>query len=126
MPRFRVGVTRKNLFNVSAYFKRAIHDERLFEKTSSMENVRNINQAIEAFKALPEIEWNSVTKEVSLEEFRQALQCRVDEYVPPDKWQRCLMTLRQQHARKKHYLRHLDIPQNILSTVSILAEKLNL
>lgn len=126
MPRPRQGVTSANILNVDSYFSRALKDNRLFTRQPT-QNFDLIFQAKEAFFKLPPIDWkNETTKKKSITLRIAALQQWIDQYVDPKKWQRCLLTLRQNKSRKKLKLRRLDLQMNVYLTVKILAKSFGL
>jgi macrodomain Ter protein organizer (MatP/YcbG family) len=57
---------------------------------------------------------------------QEALQIWIHTYVSPEKWQRCLLTLRQNKSRKKLKLRRLDLKMDVYLTVKTLAKKLGM
>lgn len=125
MPRPRKGVTLENLYPVDSYFYRALKDNRLFEENDVGWELNN--KAGTAFKKLPTIDRsNHKTKQATTEQRRVALQKWVDKYIPPDKWQRCLMTLRQNKSRKKLKLRNIHVTQEVYFGVQTLAERTGL
>lgn len=126
MARPRMGITLENMYPVESYFYGALKDNRLFD--IEREDSWNLqNDANEAFKKLPPIDrTNDETREETTQKRRVALQEWVDQYVPPDKWQRCLMTLRQNKSRKKLQLKRVDLTLETYLLVKHLAEKMNL
>lgn len=123
MPRPRKGVTLDNLHNVDRYFFQALKGNKLFLN----KNTQNFNlhyEAKEAFSKLPAIDWkNDATKKASMLTRQQALQAWIDQYITPEKWQRCLLTLRQNKSRKKLKLRRLDLQADVYLTLKALAKK---
>ncbi len=123
MPRPRKGVTFANLHLVDSYFQNAIKLNRL-STNKSIEHLGFMYDAKEAFKALPIINWkDSTSKKDSLLQRKEALQAWIDKYITPDKWQRCLLTLRQNKSRKKLKLRRLDIKIDVYLAIKALAKK---
>ena len=122
MPRPRKGVTLANMYHVDDYFYRALKDNRLYEENDdSWELHDNANRT---FKKIPPIDYkNEKTKKASKEERRVALQKWIDKHVSPEKWQRCLMTLRQRKSRKKLNLQRVDLPMEVYLVVKRLADK---
>jgi hypothetical protein len=122
----RKGVTLQNLHQVDRYYYQALKDNRLFKETS-VEATRELFRAKEAFQKLPSINWKTAaTKKTSMSIRQAALQNWVDKYVPKEKWQRCLLTLRQHKSRKKLKLKRLDLQLDVYLTVKALANKLKL
>lgn len=125
MPRPRKGVTYANFLHVDRYFALALKDNRLFEKTTK--GLKLLQEAREAFNKLPTINWSTAeNKKISLVIRQAALQKWIDQFIPPAKWQRCLLTLRQNKSRKKHKLKRLDLPLEVYLTVKALSQKKNL
>ena len=123
MARPRKGVTKANLLQVDRYFSLALKQNRLFNLSSS-KNLEIFYYAKEAYNKLPSIDWkNDITKKNSIDNRIAALQIWVDEYVPAEKWQRCLLTLLQNKSRKKLKLRRLDLQLDIYLIVKALARK---
>lgn len=126
MARPRRGVTLQNLHQVDRYFYQALQDNRLF-KENSVETTRKVFRAKGAFRKLPSINWKNETVKKNTMRIRQiALQDWIDTYVPKEKWQRCLLTLRQHKSRKKLQLKRLDLQLDVYLTVKALAKKLGL
>jgi len=126
MTRPRRGVTLQNLHQVDRYFYQALKDNRLFKETS-VEATRKVFRAKEAFQKLPGVNWKNETVKKNTMRIRQvALQAWIDTYVPKEKWQRCLLTLRQHKSRKKLQLKRLDLQLDVYLTVKALAKKLEL
>lgn len=126
MPRPRLGITLQNLHQVDRYFYQSLKDNRLY-KATSVESTRHLFQAKEAYQKLPNINWkNEAAKMKSIHERQLALQAWVDKYVPPEKWQRCLLTLRQSKSRKKLKLKRLDLQLDVYLTLKTLAQKMRL
>ncbi len=122
MPRPRKGITSANFLQVDRYFTLALRDNRLFDK--STKGLSILHQAKEAFNRLPNINWSSPdAKKTSIAKRQAALQEWVDNFIPPNKWQRCLLTLRQNKSRKKLKLRRVDLPLEVYLTVKALAQK---
>lgn len=127
MARPHRGVTLENMYYVDSYFYRALKDRRLFETEESDENWGFYDNANEAFNTLPSINRkNEETKKATTEERRIALQEWVDKYISSKKWQRCLMTLRQDKSRKKLKLKSLDLTLDVYLVVKNLAEKMGM
>lgn len=123
MARPRKGVTLSNLLSVDRYFSLALKDNRLFPAKAA-KNIDLLYQAKEAYQKLPAIDWKSDSqKKMTMLTRQSALQAWVDEHVTPAKWQRCLLTLRQNKSRKKLKLRRLDLPLEVYLTVKALALK---
>lgn len=126
MARPRRGVTLQNLHQVDRYFYQALKDNRLF-KEASVETTRKVFRAKEAFQKLPGVNWKNETVKKTTMRLRQAaLQAWIDTYVPKEKWQRCLLTLRQHKSKKKLKLKRLDLQLEVYLTVKALAKKLEL
>ncbi len=123
MPRIKIGVTVNNIFLVREYFERAIKDNRLW--TLELYHSDFIIKATEEFQMFAHlfVEVNSLP--IDIEKARLTLQQWIDQYVHPNKWQRCLKTLRQRKSRKRLGLHHVDLNHKIYSCVKELAEKHN-
>lgn len=130
MSRPKVGVTLNNFIAVRIYFKSALKDGRLWDSSAVLDD-DFINNAERAFKTVflrdEKIDHNDKTnvKEYHLKSCA-ALQSWIDNFVPKEKWERCLKTLRQQKRRKKYTMRRLDLPEDIYISLKILAEQLQL
>jgi hypothetical protein len=123
MPRPRKGVTFSNIHHVDSYFHNALKSNRL-STTKSVESLSLMYDAKEAFLNLPAINWtNDSTKKESVLKRKDGLQAWIDKYILPEKWQRCLLTLRQNKSRKKLKLRRLDLKMDVYLTVKALAKK---
>ncbi len=121
MGRPKIGVTLNNLYAVKLYFKNALHDGRLWD-TSPAVDYETIIATERSFKVL----LSTTTKGKPDTELCTALQNWIDTYVPKEKWERCLKTLRQHTRRKKYQMRRLDLPEDIYFSVKYLAERLQL
>lgn len=123
MPRPRKGVTAANLLQVDRYFLLALKDNRLFTEKSPM-RLSLVQEAKDAYNKLPPLDWKTEsTRKHSLVKRQLALQEWIDKFIPPKKWQRCLLTLRQNKSRKKHKLRRLDLPLDTYLIIKALAQK---
>jgi hypothetical protein len=123
MPRPRKGVTLSNIHHVDSYFHNALKSNRL-STSKSLESLNLIYDAKEAFLKLPVINWtNDTTKKESILKRKEELQTWIDKYISTEKWQRCLLTLRQNKSRKKLKLRRLDLKMDVYLTVKALAKK---
>ena len=123
MPRPRKGVTLENLHHVDRYFSQSLKNNRLFINNSAAKSNLHYD-ALDAFKKLPAIDWkNDDLKQSTLSKRCIALQEWIDQYVSPTKWQRCLLTLRQNKSRKKLKLRRLDLQLDVYLTIKALAKK---
>jgi hypothetical protein len=126
MPRPRKGITLSNIHLVDSYFHNALKNNRL-SSSKSLESLNRTYDAKEAFMALPAINWKTETiKKETILKRQAALQVWIDEYITPEKWQRCLLTLRQNKSRKKLKLRRLDLKMDVYLTVKTLAKKLGM
>lgn len=121
MARPKEGVTPKNLLHVENYFSRAFRFDRL-RGQGWFKDEDTYYDAKEAYKSLPHFNWT--TKDTKMIDKRcKTLQKWIDQHVANDKWQRCLLTLRQAKSRKKLKLRQLNLKADVYLTVKILAEK---
>ena len=83
-----------------------------------------MREAKDHFNQLPQIDWkNDSTKTASMIKRREALQQWIDKFIPSKKWQRCLLTLRQNKSRRKLKLKRLDLQLDVYLTVKTLAKK---
>jgi hypothetical protein len=122
MSRPRKGVTLENMYYVEEYFYRALKDDRLYEDDEDSWNLQD--SANRAFKRLPSIDYkNEKTRKASGEERRIALQKWIDKYISSERWQRCLMTLRQNKSRKKLKHVRVDLPLEVFTAVKLLARE---
>lgn len=123
MPRPKQGVTSKNFLRIDNYFVRAFRFDRLSGKGWFNDN-NSYYKAKEKFQKLPNINWSDESaKKISLDKRRKALQKWIDEHVSNEKWQRCLLSLRQDKSRKKLDIRQLNLKADIYRTVKIISQK---
>lgn len=123
MARPKKGVTPANINKVDNYFLRAFKYDRL-HRDSWFASHDALYEAKESYKKLPAISSkSSEAKKTTLANRCVALQQWIDTYIPNEKWQRCLLTLRQEKSRKKLKLRQLNLGADIYSKVKVLAEK---
>lgn len=121
MARPKQGVTSKNLLHVENYFSRAFQFDRL-RGQGWFESEDAYYDAKEAYKKLPHFNWT--TKDTRMIDKRcMILQKWIDKHIANEKWQRCLLTLRQAKSRKKLKLRQLNLKSDVYLTVKILAKK---
>lgn len=121
MARPKQGVTPKNLLHVENYFSRAFRFDRI-RGQGWFESEDAYYDAKEAYKNLPHFNWT--TKDTKMIEKRcKTLQIWIDQHVANEKWQRCLLTLRQAKSRKKLKLRQLNLKFDVYLTVKTLAKK---
>ncbi len=124
MPRTKIGVTLNNLLLVRQYFERAIKDNRLWTLESYHPDF--ILKAIKEFNLSAHLFVVNGLEMREAEKARLVLQQWIDHYVEPNKWQRCLKTLRQRKSRKRLGLHHVDLNHKIYGCVKELAEKYNI
>ncbi len=123
MPRPRKGVTLANLNNVEYYFSRALRNERM-QRSGWFPDYDLFYEAKEEFRKLPRVDSSDKSQEkISMGKRQKALQKWVDKYIKKEKWQRCLLTLRQDKSRKKLGLRQLNLKADIYRTVKIISQK---
>lgn len=121
MARPKQGVTPKNLLHVENYFSRAFRFDRL-RGVGWFESDDAYYDAKETYKKLPYFNWTTKDSK-TIDKRCKTLQKWVDQHVADDKWQRCLLTLRQAKSRKKLKLRQLNLQSDVYLTVKILAKK---
>jgi macrodomain Ter protein organizer (MatP/YcbG family) len=121
MARPKEGVTPKNFIHVQNYFSRAFRFDRL-RGLGWFESGDNYYDAKEAYTKLQYPNWDKNDAK-SLDKRCQTLQKWIDTHIPNEKWQRCLLTIRQAKSRKKLKLRQLNLKYNVYLNVKILAEK---
>jgi hypothetical protein len=123
MPRPRIGVTLTNMNKVELYFARAFKHDRLRGR-GWFNNHDIFFEAKENFQKLPSIDSKTPqTKKHSTQHRCDALQKWIDAYIPSEKWQRCLLTLRQDKSRRKLKLRQLNLQSDVYLIVKALAKK---
>lgn len=123
MPRPRKGVTAKNLHEVDRYFSRLLKENRSLSNSTS-KNFNLQHEAKRAYDKLPALEWHTEnSKSKSMQIRIPALQNWIDKYVTAVKWQRCLLTLRQNKSRKKLKLKRLDLQLDVYLNLKLLAKK---
>lgn len=97
MSRPKVLVNKDNAEKIYQYFSKSIFEKRLFKDEST--------QSIEGKK-----EFLELGKDFNLaEESQKMLQDWIDEYVPIEKWARCLATMRQIRSTRKHNVRSIKL-----------------
>lgn len=97
MSRPKVLVNKDNAEKIYQYFSKAIFEKRLFNDDSAKSIVGK-----DYFLKLG--------KDFDLtEESQKLLQSWVDEYVPIEKWTRCLATLRQIRSSRKHNVKSVKL-----------------
>lgn len=114
MSRVRTGVTEKNAEEVYQYFLQAIQERRIFE-----DDLEKLTKAAQAIVKLTPI--RGVNSDVAT--FKTVLQLWVDTYIPPDKWQRCLDTLRQIQSNQKHGVKSVKLSKKTYAMLKKHAEK---
>lgn len=114
MSRVRAGVTEENAAEVHQYFLQAIQERRIFE-----DDFDKLTKAAQAIVKLTPI--RDANSDVAV--FKTVLQLWVDTYVPPDKWQRCLATLRQIRSNQKHGVKSVKLSKETYAMLRKHADK---
>lgn len=99
MSRTRTSITQENAKKIYQYFAKALQEKRIFA-----DDLKKLAEAKQAFYELA-----STYDETIESSDLQSLQSWVNTYVPFDKWKRCLATLRQIRANKRHDVRSLKL-----------------
>lgn len=119
MSRVRVEISNSNAMDVYQYFANALHEKRIFKEKPEI-----LAEAQQAFLQITST--HEINNNRQLEIFKSSLQEWVDTYVPQNKWQRCLATLRQIRSNHRHEVKSVKLAKETYTLVKTYAELLQI